>query len=857
MLSRQLSYFFTFALGALLTCFAQASDLRVLPPEIVVSYDYPAQLVILQTSGDEAVDVTQSPNVRVTIEGIEGITLDNQRVMRLPNEVPSGRTGRAIVKLENDECVVPIRVAVGQHQSPIFPREVAGVLGKSGCNLGTCHGNLHGKAGFRLSLRGDDPALDYASIVRGAGGRRLDRFEATQSLLLRKPLGEVAHQGGVRLQADSVEARILTEWIKEGCQWNRKSGQTIPARESQTISTSTDETLLSLGVYPSSVLLSPSCRQQQLTVLATFGDGIVRDVTSVARFEPSVVTGVTMDAQARVVADRPMDVSISISYLTGRTACRVVFLAGNQPQWNESPATSRVDELVEGQLQRMHIRPAAAADSYTLVRRIYLATIGRLPTAAEVSDFCQSETVDAEAYERLMEKLLHDQGYARAWSMRWSDLLRNEQKVMSEKGAELWHTWMTEQIASDRPLGEFVAEMISTLGSTYEHPPAGFHRTHRDPETAAESIGQVFLGVRLQCARCHNHPFDKWRQDDYYGLAAYFTTLERKQLDNEPKDKFDKHIISGDELISYKEKARPTIWHPGRAAEVPPKPLTQSSSGAALDDAAEDAASDDAKPKPLEALARWLTLDNRLFARNMANRIWYHVMGVGIVDPPDDFRDSNPPSNPELLEYLTDELIRSHYSTRHLTRLILGSRTFQRQSVAEAPPEQPLGGARVFAGYPMRRMPAEVLYDAISDVTDVYAKPEHAKTIEQCRSMAQVNVPTKAGFLQTFGKPGRLLVCECERSSDASLGQSLVLVNGLETRDKIAAGQNRIGQLMEGTSSTSDKLRTLFLTTLARPPRSEEVDRLVDYVTTAQSSRSAWEDVLWALMNSKEFSLIR
>ena len=847
MLSRRISFLFVAALAMLSSRSVSAGELQVMPAELIVSRDYPARIIVTESNGQESTDVTHSEQLKLTVSGLDSLEIAAGPTLRLTGDMPDGAGGQLVVRIGEHMRTVPVRVAIGRHQSPIFPREVAAVLGRTGCNLGTCHGNLHGKAGFRLSLRGDDPMLDYATIVRGQGGRRLDRFDAVQSLLLRKPLGQVAHQGGVRLQADSVEASILTEWIADGCQWNRPAEVALPIAPEWARA---DETLESLSVLPQNVVLANACRQQQLVVLARFADGIVRDVTRFARFEPSVVTGVNIDAQGRVIAEQPVDVSISVSYLTGRAATRMVFLAGDSPTWSEPASSTRIDELVDDQLRRMHLKPEPLTDRYTLVRRLYLATIGRLPTADEVQSYCDQAQADASDYSRLVEKLLQDEGYATAWSMRWSDLLRNEQKVMSEKGAELWHAWMTEQIASDRPLSEFVAEMLTTLGSTYEHPPAGFHRTHRDPESAAESIGQVFLGVRLQCARCHNHPFDKWRQDDYYGLAAYFSTLERKQVDNAPKDKFDKHIISGDELISYKEKTRPTMWHPGRAAEVAPKPLTQAKS----DNVASD---DDEAPAPLDALAKWLTVDNRLFARNMANRIWYHVMGVGIVDPPDDFRDSNPASNPELLEYLTDELIRSNYSTRHVTRLILNSRAFQRQSAAEATPEQPLGGARVFTGYPLRRMPAEVLYDAISDVTDVYSLPEGANTVAQCRSMAQVNVPTKAGFMQTFGKPGRLLVCECERSSDASLGQSLVLVNGLETRDKIAAKNNRLAQLMEQTGSNREKLAALFLTTLARPPRREEIDRFVDYIEAAPSPRSAWEDVLWALLNSKEFSLIR
>jgi hypothetical protein len=334
-------------------------------------------------------------------------------------------------------------------------------------------------------------------------------------------------------------------------------------------------------------------------------------------------------------------------------------------------------------------------------------------------------------------------------------------------------------------------------------------------------------------------------------LAAYFTTLERKQLANDPKDKFDKHIISGDEVISLGQR-RAEIWHPGRATNVPPKPLTQSMSPVAADTEDEEVGT------PLERLAKWLTVDNRMFARNMANRIWYHYMGVGIVDPPDDFRDSNPPSHPELLEYLTDELVRSNFSTRHVSRLILGSQAFRRASIGEATMDQPLGGPRSFAGYPIRRMPAEVLYDAVSDVTGMLSPVDGAgKNTLAHRAMSRVEVPTKSGFMTTFGKPGRLLVCECERTSEVSLGQSLVLVNGMETREKLANSQNYLSRLLDEPTAMEAKLEELYLTALARLPRPEETQRMNAYLAAASSPREALEDILWALLNSKEFPLIR
>lgn len=843
---------------------AIAGELRIFPREVVLSSDYPAQVIVLEEQADgTCVDQTRSRDMQWKVNVPELVRVaDGGLIEAEATASPAGGEGQLTVLRDGQEVRVPIRVLTGEHVAPIFPREVAAVLGKAGCNLGTCHGNLHGKGGFRLSLRGDDSLLDYASIVRASGGRRVDRFDPSKSLLVRKPLGQVAHLGGARFDLNSPEARILKRWIEEGCRWNAASGASVPGYEEPP---RPDETVIGLDVYPAEALLAHNSRSQQLSVTARFADGTIRDVTRWARFEPSVVTGVEISPAGLVQASRPTDVSISISYLTGRTASRLTFLAHDQSQWSEPAPHTRLDELVEQHLRKLQLQPSAPADDYVFVRRAYLAIVGRLPTADEVRSFAGSASPDKDA--QLVETLLNDPGYALLWALRWSDVLRNEQKVMSPRGAQGWHAWMADQIAVDRPLNEMVAQMLTTLGSTYEHPAASFHRTHRDPETAAESVGQVFLGVRLQCARCHNHPFDSWRQDDYYGLAAYFTTLERKQIDNSPRDKFDKHIISGDEVVSLRDN-EPKIWHPGRAAEVGPKPLTEPSLAEPQDDEASKA-----KTSPLERLAEWLTVGNRMFARNMANRIWFHYMGVGIVDPPDDFRDSNPPSNPELLEYLTDELIRSDYSVRHVARLIVTSRTFRRQSAAEPSATEPLGGARVFSGYPLRRMQAEILYDAVSDATGVISPfvsderkrgSEEKKGSEEAnlttlgqRAVARVEVPTRAGFLTTFGKPGRLLACECERSSEVSLGQSLVLVNGLEPRTKLADSHNRLTRLADRDVNLQEALEELYLATLSRPPRADELEHFTAYINESLSRRGALEDVLWALLNSKEFPLIR
>jgi hypothetical protein len=833
--------------------FAKPDELILFPSDLVVSPNYPAQCVVIQQRADGGgIDRTRDKDLQWRIDG--PVIVTEGGMVSLADGPARDETSVCglTVSYKGQQASTQITLRHRESPSPVFPREVMAVLSKAGCNLGTCHGNLHGKGGFRLSLRGDDPATDYSTIVHGLGGRRIDWFAAKQSLLLNKPSGQLAHQGGLRLPSDSQDYQVLARWIRDGCRWNAQTNAPLP-RDSQ--ATYPDEAVRQLRVFPESSLLSRECRQQQLSVVATFADGSQRDVTRWCRYESSAVSHVKVSPSGLVEVQRPMDLSVSIAYLNARAACRLTFRGRDQDSWEEDPSPTRLDQLVETQLRRMRIEPSPISDDSTFLRRTFLVTVGRLPTSLEAREFLAATEPDKR--QRLVERLLNDRGFAMLWALRWSDLLRNEQKVMSPRGTRQWHAWMANKIALDRPITEFVTEMIATVGSTYDHPPASFHRTHRDPETAAESIGQVFLGVRLQCARCHNHPFDHWQQDDYYGLAAYFTPLKRKQIGNDPKDKFDKHIISGDEVISLDERA-PEIWHPGRSINIRPKPLDR-----AFERSVEPST---AEKSSLAGLAHWVTHENRMFARNLANRIWYHVMGRGIVDPPDDFRSSNPASHPELLEYLTDELIASNYSTRHLSRIILLSRTYARQASRETDSEDALDGVAMFAGYPLHRMGAEILHDAICDITGVAASAERSRdsgdgdqelSTFDLRTVCQAEVPTRSGFLTTFGKPVRLLVCECERSADTSLGQSLAMVNGLETRDKLASQGNRLDLLEHSQSGSEEIIEELYLASLARYPTAEESQAMVRHYEASNDRRRALEDVLWVLLNSKEFVLVR
>ncbi len=816
-----------------------ARKLQVLPSQVVVTPEYPAVLSVWYvTEQGQSMDVSRDPNLVIRgfdpavahfsegwVRGIEPGTLD-------VTVEYAGLSDKVHVVSEVD---LPLT----------YTREIAATLTRSGCNLGTCHGNLHGKGGFRLSLRGDDPLFDHYRLAYEYGQRRIDCWEPESSLLLLKATASIPHQGGKRFSDDDPEYRWLRRWIAEG------------APESH------GPELVSLNAFPKSLRLAHGQQEARVLVHAEFTDGSIRDVTRWCRIEPSLPSGVRVSPDGLVVADRPLDVSLGITYLTGRAAAHLVFLG---PGSEESTASITVNNPIDGFIQshcrELQIAQAGRVDDWTLVRRLYLATVGRLPTPEESIGFVESN--EPTRVERLVDELLADPGFDYAWALRWSDLLRNEDKVMSSRGAASFHDWLRQQSALDRSVRDWVGELVSSVGSTYDNPPASFHRTHRDPFVTAESTAQVFLGVRLACAKCHNHPFDSWRQDDYYGLAAYFTTVERQQIDNKPKDALDKHIITGDEIISLAQRP-PQIKHPGRSKMVGPSPLSQPTNPLSqpTNSAQRDPNSDDNQvdgEQVLERFANWLTHDNAQFDANIANRIWYQYFGRGIVDPPDDFRSSNPPSNPELLAYLSQSFRDSNHSIKTLSRLILTSDTFARRSMNDGDQLDALNPVPYFASFPVRRLGAEVLMDAISNVTGVAAKfqvESDEGTILVHQAMRMPGIPKKSGFLTAFGKPNRLLDCECERTNAVSLAQSLALVNGKEVRERLTARGNRIDGLLSSQMESEGMIRSLFLTTLCRPPHASELQASVALLEEAPSPRDGMQDVLWALINSKEFALMR
>lgn len=820
--------------------------LKILPESPTATTRYPAQLSVLGIQPDgSAIDLTSDPKLSIELQSSETARVENARVVAIK---PGSTTILARYALDKGELTAQAPLAIASDPPVAFDREVISTLTRSGCNLGTCHGNLHGKGGFRLSLRGDDPHFDYYRMAVEFSQRRIDLFDPAKSLLLLKATAQQSHQGGKRFANDSFEYQAIKSWIEQGAPESNAS------------------TLVAIEVLPAYQRIAPGNRSARVIVQARYADGSIRDVTRWSRLEPSLPSGLEVTQDGIVQTQHAMDVSIGATYLNGRAAARLVFLGQSDPTPSELKqlgllnANNRLDGTIAKQCDQLRIELAGRADEGTFLRRLFLVTIGRLPSPEETLEYIQ-DTSPMRTQQRI-DQLLADPGFDYAWAMRWSDLIRNEDKVMSSRGANLLHEWLREQASADRPMNQWIAQLVSSTGSTYENPPASFYRTHRDPEVAAESTAQVFLGVRIGCAKCHNHPFDRWKQDDYYGLAAHFTTLDRKQIDNKPSDALDKHVITGDEIISLSDK-KPQINHPGRSKMVGPAGLqfvaTPSDPSPPLDPSR----------SVLQDLAMWLTESNPNFDANLANRIWYQYFGRGIVDPPDDFRESNPPSNPELLSQLANDFRADGYSLKKLSRDILSSSAFARSSQGDLADENILPTAPYFASYPLRRLAAEPLMDAISEVTGVTSpmKTGDSENTTVYSAMRMPGIPKKPGFLTTFGKPNRLLVCECERSNQISLGQSLAMTNGVEIRDKIASGSNRLSGYLEqlqayqagdnSAMSPEKIIEELFLRALCRKPSARELQSTLEVLGSAQDPRIALEDILWALLNSKEFMMLR
>jgi hypothetical protein len=712
-----------------------------------------------------------------------------------------------------------------------FRNEVMAVLSRAGCNMGACHGNQNGKNGFKLSLRGEDPDFDLVALTRDTLGRRTDRLRPEQSLVLLKAVAAVPHEGGKRFEVGSPEYRLLRDWIAGGLRPDPPGGPVLRRLE----------------VSPREQVLVEPAEGVPLRVRAVFSDGSARDVTRLAVFEPSnlnVVVG--RDGVAR--KQDAGEAAVLVRYLDRQATAQLAFVPARPGfTWQDVPENNYIDRHVFAKLRRLRMLPSPLCSDSVFLRRAYLDAVGVLPTAEETRHFLADPRSDKRA--RLIDALLERPEFADFWALKWSDLLRNEEKVLDRKGVRRFHDWIRQSIAEGKPLNEFARELIAGRGSTYARPAANYYRALRDPQARAEATAQVFLGVRLQCAKCHNHPFERWTQNDYHSLAAFFCRVQYRVVENNRRDKFDKHEFDGEQIVWMAREGE--VTHPRTGEVLKPHFLgTDTPAFGPGDDRLQALADRVARP------------DNPFFARAQANRVWSHLLGRGIVEPIDDFRDSNPPANGPLLDALAKDFADHRFDLRHLVRTIMNSRTYQ---LAAAPNDTNRDDEANFSHALVRPLQAEQLLDAVAQVTGV--RPHFNGFPAGLRAAQLPGVgadrPRKQPasdaekFLAAFGKPVRSLSCECERSDDTTLAQAFQLITGRLLNGLLSEPDNRIGRLLASGKPLPEVIDELYLTALCRPPAPQERERALELVGRAKDRRAALEDLVWGLVNAKEFLLRR
>ncbi|HZV06585.1 MAG TPA: DUF1549 and DUF1553 domain-containing protein [Gemmataceae bacterium] len=726
-------------------------------------------------------------------------------------------------------AVMPAKVVQAEPVS--FRNDVMAVLSRAGCNQGACHGNQNGKNGFKLSLRGQDPDFDLDSLTRDTLGRRADRLHPEDSLMLTKATSRVPHEGGKRFECDSLEYRLLHRWIAEGM---RRDPPNAPF-------------LRRLEVSPRQEVLIEPADHVPLRVRAVFSDGQVRDVTRLAVFETSNLV-VRVDAEGMAQRQDMGETTILVRYLDRQAAVQLAFVPARPDfVWSNPPEANYIDHHAFTKLRTLRMNPSPLAPDSVFLRRVYLDVLGILPTPNETRRFLADTRSDKRA--RLIDALFQRPEFADFWSLKWADLLHCEEKALDSKGVHLFHDWIRRSIAEGKPLNEFAREVIAGRGSTYSQPAANWYRSLRDPQARAEAAAQVFLGIRMQCARCHNHPFDRWTQTDYHSLAAFFSRVQYRIIENNRRDGLDKHEFAGEQIVWMDRSGE--ITHP-RSGEVL-RPLFLGS------DTPVFSPHDDR----LLALADWIAdPKNPFFARAQVNRVWYHLFGRGIVEANDDFRASNPPVNAPLLDALAQDFADHRFDLRSLLRTILNSRTYQ---LSAKPNETNADDESNFARALVRPLQAEQLLDALGHVTGVTPSfpghPAGTRAVQLPGVSANRGRRQRASdgerFLTSFGKPIRLLSCECERSDDTTLNQAFQLITGPLVNKMLSDPDNRIGRLTAAGKTDGEIVEEFYLAALCRLPSINEKQAALAMIGRARDRRAGLEDLVWGLVNAKEFLLRR
>lgn len=788
------------------------AELAVAPAQIELSgWGATTQLQATWIDPDRRSDVTRESEW--TWRGPLGIlSLDDRRLV---TAIADGQ-GSLVLTIRGQRREIPVRVSGVDHPSPVdFDADVQPILTKFSCNAGACHGKQRGQNGFQLSLLGFDSQFDYDALTKESRGRRTSTAVPESSLLLLKPINAVPHGGGRRLEKDHRGYRVLQDWIKAGMP---RSIPNTPA-------------LTGILVEPSEAILLHG-GQQQLRVTARYADGSTRDVTSLAAYQSNESAVGAVDGRGLITAGSILgDTSVMARYL-GQIAVCSVLVPHPEPapadQYTGLPQRNEIDPLVWRRLQKLGITPSEPAAEHTVLRRVYLDLIGRGPTADEARRYLSDSTPDRRS--RLIDELLESPEYAEHWASKWTDLLRPNPYHVGIKATLNYDAWIRDSFRKNKPFDQFVRDLITAQGSTFRDGNVTLYRDRRAPDELTTLISQLFLGVRLECAKCHHHPFEVYGQDDFYSFAAYFAKIGRKGTGISAP-------ISGSEEFVF-AGANGVVTHPLTGAVMTPKPLFG------------EAPNVDAMEDPREALATWITADaNPFFAKTAANRVWADLMGRGLVEPVDDLRGTNPPTNPELLDALAQHLRQYEYDLKSLIRWIANSHVY---AISSVPNARNAADHRNFSRHYRQRLRAEVMYDTLAEIIGV--TEQFAAAPPDTRSKELWTVRTESLFLDAFGRQDPNQDPPCERNTEPTIVQALHLMNSNQLQGRIASDASRAVALASSDKTPVELVTDLYLSIYGRLPAAEEMSYGQGmYQAEGADRRRVTEDLMWALINTPEF----
>jgi hypothetical protein len=798
--------------------------LKVLPSEVELTGPHASQrLLVLSDAGGRMVgDLTERAKFASSNPAVASVDEDG--------EVRAVADGDALITATSGAKHATAAVHVRKVKEPFtwsFRNHVIPMMTKVGCNSGACHGALAGKGGFKLSLRGYDPAADHFAMTRQALGRRVDKLEPARSLVLLKPTRTVPHGGGQKLLVDCPDYRVLAEWIAAGAPGPRDD----------------DPAIRRLEVLPPDAVLQPKDTLQVL-VRAWYSDGHAEDVTRWAKFSSTEDLVAAVDQEGAVRVQGTGEAAITVWYSNLVATCRVTAPLANNVSaqvFAAAPRHNYVDNLVLRKLQALNLPPSPPCTDHEFIRRAYLDAAGILPTPDEVQRFVADKAPDKRA--RLVDALLERPEFVDYWAYKWSDLFLVSTRKLPQPAVWAFYQYLRQSVADNKPWDRLAREVLTASGSNLDNGAANYFVLHKDVTELNEATAVTFLGMSLTCARCHNHPLEKWTQDQYWGMANVFARVALK---------------NGDRAGEVTVQAQPSgdVPHPRRGVPVPPTPL-------------------DAKPMPIDStadrrqyLADWLTApDNPFFARALVNRVWRNFLGRGLVEAEDDLRQTNPPTNPELLDALARDFVEHHYDVKHVIRTVMNSAAYQRSST---PLPENRADDRFYSHYLIRRLPAEVVLDAYSQVTGV-ATPFTQVLVGTTggtsptsmyplgtRALQLPDTQLVSPFLEAFGRPVREQTCACEREQDSSVGQALHLNNGSTLNDKLRARDSVADRWVRDKVGDEEVVRRAFLLGLCRPPTAEEMKKFLGPLQEAgrdpqTTRREALEDLLWSVLSSREF----